>query len=384
MIKKTLGYLFLFFVISSGCIEKDNHGGLTVIKGYTDKYTNNKNLNIKSFRVVPLETNDSCLIKYISKIEIVDSLILVLSDERLFCFNYLGKYKYSLSNKGNGPGEYIRLNTFIVNRREKTVYLFDEYKRSILIYNLNGKYLSEKRYSKNVFSFLHDAILLDNDNLVEENYVYNNLNCVFSILNLKEGKRESLYKFPVKTKRTAEFIGMHVVSGYNGSLKLIIPFDNKIYTIKNNKLKPVYTIATTRKILPEKKIKNIDNFSSFLFLDFYNKKIYTGFKSIFETEKYILLYTSGLECFLIEKNSLLGKIYNNRINYNSRLDFLPLINILYSTNKSFIGYINSNKLKKISKNISNNTKNDYLLTIKHLADSLNFDDNPCLLEYDID
>lgn len=67
---------------------------------------------ISVYELIPLETNDSCLMKSISQIQVTDSFIYVLEDRReeLFIFDHQGNFIRSICDKGPGNNEYVTIN----------------------------------------------------------------------------------------------------------------------------------------------------------------------------------------------------------------------------------------------------------------------------------
>lgn len=57
----------------------------------------------KSIQFIPLQTNDSILIKYISRIIKHGDKLLVQHDNRASVFDLAGKYLYDIGKQGGGP-----------------------------------------------------------------------------------------------------------------------------------------------------------------------------------------------------------------------------------------------------------------------------------------
>lgn len=99
---------------------------------------------------IPLETREECLISYISTIKIADSLIYINNNRKqLLVFEKNGKFKYQIGNQGEGPGEYLEINDYIINK--DNIELLDF--KKILTYSLTGEYLETKN-----FDLLNDTV----------------------------------------------------------------------------------------------------------------------------------------------------------------------------------------------------------------------------------
>lgn len=72
-----------------------------------------------TFRIVPLATNDECLISNIDKLEIVDGKFYILDhmSQSVYVFNPDGSYAGKIHKHGRGPGEYTNLSYMTVTDR---------------------------------------------------------------------------------------------------------------------------------------------------------------------------------------------------------------------------------------------------------------------------
>lgn len=89
--------------------------------------------------IVPLETNDSCLIGRIDKIEFLNNEVYVLDREygiRLLVFDRNdGHFIFSIGKMGRGPGEYMSICDFSIDKRNNLIYLLCD-KNRLLVYSL--------------------------------------------------------------------------------------------------------------------------------------------------------------------------------------------------------------------------------------------------------
>lgn len=68
-------------------------------------------------KFLPLETKEECLISHISTLKINDSLIFINDNRRrLLIFGNDGKFKIQIGQWGEGPGEFLDLKDFIINK----------------------------------------------------------------------------------------------------------------------------------------------------------------------------------------------------------------------------------------------------------------------------
>ena len=102
-------------------------------------------LKISSFAdtvvYIPLETTEISLIDNIKSLWMNDSVIIIQCRDKLLMFNINGKFIRQIGKKGLGPGEYKRLNSFVVVRDTVYISTGDEFLR----YTFNNTYCDEIR-----------------------------------------------------------------------------------------------------------------------------------------------------------------------------------------------------------------------------------------------
>lgn len=92
---------------------------------------------IESIEYVQLETNDSCLIDKLRKIDVLDNNVIVQDVNNCFVFDSeTGKFKHKVAKKGRGPGEYNRPMA-LIDPNEKTVF-FNASGANILEYSIQN------------------------------------------------------------------------------------------------------------------------------------------------------------------------------------------------------------------------------------------------------
>lgn len=91
----------------------------------------------KNVRFIPLETNDSILIKYILKVILHEDKLLVYHADRASVFDLSGRYLYDIGKLGEGPGEFARLDDIVSSN--DLLYIKEKTDR-IKVYDWNGKF----------------------------------------------------------------------------------------------------------------------------------------------------------------------------------------------------------------------------------------------------
>jgi len=107
----------------------------------------------KSVKIIPLETKKSCLIGAIDQIQVVDNYILIMDAviaNSLYVFDREGHFIRKIGGVGQGPGEYVSIFDFTIDRENKTVYILDGRWPRILKYDLaTGKFIQKIEFERN-------------------------------------------------------------------------------------------------------------------------------------------------------------------------------------------------------------------------------------------
>ncbi|MDR0386101.1 MAG: 6-bladed beta-propeller, partial [Prevotellaceae bacterium] len=150
-------YLNLFIILAEllviSCTQSPKkQDSITVVDFNRDQ---NAVTDIFETNFVKLETNENCLITNIRQIESLDNRIFILSGREscsLFVFDRSGKFITSAGRMGSGPGEYIFLTSFSIDRHRNIISVADAAQQKIINYSTeNYKFVSEDKTSDNTF-----------------------------------------------------------------------------------------------------------------------------------------------------------------------------------------------------------------------------------------
>lgn len=140
-------YLVLVFVcmIFGGCSKEQRSSVVCSYQIDVDKaIVSNLFDAVDSVDFIQLETNNDNLISEIGQLAISDNI--VLSDRRtnqLLQFTLDGRHLSTLSNIGNGPGEYVRLDAFLVDKENGDIMILDAMQNKVIVYSKEGAFLRE-------------------------------------------------------------------------------------------------------------------------------------------------------------------------------------------------------------------------------------------------
>ena len=197
---------------------------------------------IDSIKYVKLELTDESLIGSIDKIVIFEELIYILDiqTKSLFVFNMDGKFSHKISKIGQGPGEYIQLDFFDIDRENKHIVLTDLMSYWVMRYDMNGEFLFRRKipvWCEGLSILPNKGIVLysnfrnNTDNLLQEyNLIYLDSN-----MNFKRGY------FPYNSKEFNQRIRVAASMGgqffaYEENLYFTFPGGSTVYQVEEDSL----------------------------------------------------------------------------------------------------------------------------------------------------
>jgi len=98
---------------------------------------------IRVTKWVRLETSKEFLVGSVLKVNFINNEFFLISEKKdLFRFSNTGAFLNRIGTVGKGPGEFLWIVDFMVDPANQHVEIFDESKKMMLIYNLDGKFTS--------------------------------------------------------------------------------------------------------------------------------------------------------------------------------------------------------------------------------------------------
>jgi hypothetical protein len=243
-------FLFIILIIY-GCKEQKyqiTNASYTIDLGSVETVdTIRLSTFFKKVNTIILEDNEYAIIGQVSAIQVFEDYIFVLdqqSAKKMFIFDKTGKYIRQIGSLGQGPGEYLSINDFCVDAKNKEIYLLDEYGRKIHKYNFEtGKHIKS-------------IILLDGYNY--SRIAKSGDNFYISILPFSNEKSDSLLmKIDFETGQYEKYISADKYNaGWNGLqftaynffvskdriLKYVEIYMNTVFAIDNENIFPYLTV----------------------------------------------------------------------------------------------------------------------------------------------
>lgn len=238
-------------------VIQNPEGQSMIIEVIEDKRVDMKSLDTLSFRLsenqqamvncfgettlLPLETTNSALIGYIQKIVVKGNNIYILNNKgnqgEILIFDKQGKFKAKLEKNGRGPGEYISLGDFNIDKRGN-IYIHDAMRSDkILVYT------NDLQYDKTItLECVIRAFTIFNEKIwgYTARSDYRNPSKHLILAMDMNGKVKYKY-FPFKTSIGNVISNLTTFSTYENKLYINMPFSDVIYSVDSlNQLRGEY------------------------------------------------------------------------------------------------------------------------------------------------
>ncbi len=333
--------------------------------------------------IIRLETDNDCLLNGVQQVEVVDSLFVVLDySNKLFVFDRNGRFKNTISSRGEGPGQYAVISGFYI-RDDSGIVILDDYKSCLKEFSLNGRFIGSTPISFEDIRNSKQALSVGR-RLLLYNWINRDENMAYSVFDLEKNKLSGRY-FPygITTNRYLYSFAKHPMAACGHGIDFILPLCDTIYTYQDSIFRAKYLIkhpwktAGRHLVPPETKSYSAD------MCELSRKGFFTGFTSLYETDKHLLLEYKENGCILgfilFDKSSHQGNAYLYSVSKKSEsLYFAPVIG---ATRNYFLSALNSDLARTIGSTIRVSDEGGRKL--KHWASTLKDEDNPCLVLYEI-
>lgn len=195
---------------------------------------------VDSAYYVELETTSANMIGEVSKIQ-VDSFI-ALSDRMsntLHLYSQTGTLLSVISAIGNGPGEYVGIDDFIMQADKDEIHILDGAQNKIIVYSLAGKFLEERkiRLSPGIARFM----------LLGDNYVYDQQirrndsdSCFNLVVTSADGSIRNCY-LPYAKSSDMILSPRNSLFSVNDTLVYLPTYSNTVYHVFDDKVAARYS-----------------------------------------------------------------------------------------------------------------------------------------------
>jgi hypothetical protein len=301
------------FVLALSCSKREENANIKTF--FFDSFSNVSPNEILKQSFIKLETTDDCLLGYPDQIASAKNLLLILADNKVFAFDKNGSYISQINRKGQGPGEYLSLESFFLNEKDSLICLISSSSAKVLFFSLdNFQFISEIK-----MPFLSSyAMFLPDGNIIWTSWDY------------IPKKGVNVNNYFVRTDTGLNIINSHIekqfVSGYvTGSQKTVynvgenifayMPFSPVIYRISQNDVLPAFRLSISGKQFPPTEFLRDISANNTVYFD---KLTTSDYISHFQIEE----NTNDICMFYIAKEQRFVAIYDkiNQKNYHYTFD----------------------------------------------------------------
>lgn len=339
--------------------------------------------------MVKLETTDSCLIQRIKNVEFDADLFFILSSasqgnkEDVYVFDKTGKYIRSIGLQGQGPEEYISINSFILDKANRLISFVDTRKKALITYDYEGNWKSNRDISNFLKLGLVKSCKLFNNKLYGYNYIFNDYPAGMHSLDLNTDQCEILFSHaPFRTSGYGDAIDISM-SKSDDRMTFTKILNDTIFSINaNGEIAPYYRINHNKSVVDPSTIKEpftVDNMFRFYVYDLSDKEYFKGYDAIHENSDYIFIRAGGYRVghrYLIDKRK--KRALFEISSYESDAKEFPLQEPDFVINDQFVLVAQPYSL------ISNRNQYSNDDFAQKIIAQLNEDDNPCLVFYTLD
>lgn len=318
------------------------------------------------------------LVSDITEIQIKNDRIY-LQDKlnRIICYDMQGNVIFQIDAVGNGPGEYVNINAFAVNEKNRELVIYDNLRSMLLYYNSdNGKYFKTEKFPKpNPSAMASTDGVYYYDNQHHNNYPNDSI-LHYSLFVSRNGIDMEQHYFP-HNQAEADYhfqVTPYPFSYNNASVYYCKNFDNIVYELSPSGLKALYEIKLPNP-LPFAKIKEKANEQELI------KSEYSfGIESIYQCENllYFQFTQNGHIQFVLYDLSTQKQIYCGRKMEDKTGKNIPIHRLICGTyDNHFWGYLTP---EAIDWTLSNEPNKEY----PELLRNYNSDtDNPIIVFYEV-
>lgn len=297
-------YLILLCLFFYACAKKQAVCGLETINidptAYEPTLDVSALIDTTHFEIIPLETNDSCLIVETTRITLTKDKIVVYDEsaEGVYIFNRDGSYHAKVRAIGQGPCEYPNgVNDILVT--DNYIAVFNPFADLIMMFDLDGNYVDTKRlqgvWGSQLFSLNPQTVFFVN------NWSASKRNCHHLFrMDLQNDKVYDYLPFEQIDLDNNRGWGLDQHSTYFGDTALIcIGTIDTLYSVTNDgNVNPRYAINITKNKMPDE-LRLGEGLTA---LTTAHKENYSmGVKGLCETSRYLILNIGGNSFFYDKK-----------------------------------------------------------------------------------
>lgn len=352
-----------------------------------------------SVKIIPLELTDNSMLGDINDLQIFEDNFIIFDKtgaNSVFAFNKKGEFLFKIGSKGSGPGEYSEISDFTIDYEKKLIFILDNHRQVINIYQLtDAKYLYNINIKNEDMASFH--IQYAEGGLYADVFYQNKsrkrkMHLLRSI-DIETGKTKKLFLEVDKYNKgfsEMSFTGKGVFFSRKDNPVYMQSFMDTLVTLADNKVTP-YLILNSKELVNKEDLEIAQNTNgnySNITADLFKINKYHTLENFMESNKFILIkfyyknmpryiyydkITNQTGIYNILQDDMLFKDFdlkNNRIR----------INFLCEDTKGFYASIPNRNIQYLIDAFKKNELN-YVQSYNSIS-TINEDSNPILLFYE--
>jgi len=341
-------------------------------------------------RYTKLETTRECLLRYPAGLEKIGEN-LVIQDMKILVFSSDGQFRNGFGSSGKGPGEYIAVNDFWIDKREKHVEILTG--TSIIRYNYSGAYIETiPAFSASSFGKTVDGNYLFFNNYLPVLPSHESIRRADQILILANPKGKMIRELSDQIDHLGKFPGGGTptsIGHYNGTLNIVVNRSSDVYELRDKTLTKKFHFVFIPNNLPNSLPKNHNDFDEEDYNSFRNKN-FIEIKAYRESDTiatFWFINKVGLMYCIFDKRSNHANLFQ-RDKFTNDINQLPFGHILHIDSKSVTTYLQMadfmDNMEKILSDSNSEYRDQFINSHQTLVDiyqNSKRDDNPIIATY---
>ena len=288
-----------------------------------------------SVDIIPLETNDSCLIGNVKRLRFTEKYIFISdgTTQKVLMFNVDGSFVQSIGKIGGGPHEYYQLGTFDIDG--DSLFIQDIASKKYIVFDYH-----KKEYKEDInYPYHHLELIAQGDIFYELSSYFEFEKGHYNLFvhNLKSGTIDFMLPFSKEVNKSCNYFVLNRQMCKNGAQTLFcFPLNDTIYQLDDKGIKASYEINFSKRTITQEEKESVENI---LLYAYQNKRIlYPMYLQ--QSDRFIIeSYFEGQEFRYLFLNKQDNTTLISKSIFFSSLGGLDLMgNWFYIDNNEFIMY----------------------------------------------
>lgn len=370
-------YILILVIIFGGACSVPKRDLPLLPVEITDLSSCSDSLYFSNYQMIFLETNDSSLIKDISKIVICDDKIFIsdITQNQIFAFNPEGQFLYSLFKQGRGPGECISLSD-MARINDSLLILYADTPSKFMFYTPQGILTHEYHCPKLLFYGIagceNQIACINGRSMDMENYL--------SLLTYDSTEIQTTKRIPLPQYDICNIFSAGSLILQSQSVLFTRRYDNTIYQLTKDGYTERYLPDFGKYNFPKEYLNQKMSEKAFSEEIVNQRNAIYSITNVKETPNQIFFNTNRVGTFIITPQDSTCIFWHYIINHDLHIKHYSMIPVEDPDNK-YIGF--SENIMNLKNHIKYNRKLQFPQWFKDKMETIPDDNNPVLFLYTV-